>query len=435
LGVHRSFSTLLDGTGTGHFAGFFSTSGILRHNVAGATDTTALDAIEQAIEQMRSGPSGQLKVLWCVADVCTTSLDNARFATAAAHQSTTVTPMRSRSRFYSPMWSTRWTSPPIGAERLREIMAALVDRAAVVVQCSEGMVGGLSMTGSWWCSAAGRRSALALAGLGALCQCIMSPVTLGPSRSWTSELSLVIGALFRRWRMPTALGLAGLVLALTWLAISVHVHGWVTAFDAPTASWIQSVGHRSHGLGEASLITERLGNPVTVAAAALIGGALLAWHARSLRPGVVVVGTVAGAVLAETAIRAVIYRPATEAEIQASPLLSPEHHPFPSGHVAGIGALLGIIAVCIAIGRSRTVQALLTVVVGAGVVVVAFSRLYFEYHWLSDVIGGALLAGVAVILGTVALTTRCDQSVRARSAPRGTPTITNSPSALPVHVG
>jgi hypothetical protein len=35
----------LYGTGTGHFAGFFSTGGILRHNVAGATDTTALDAI------------------------------------------------------------------------------------------------------------------------------------------------------------------------------------------------------------------------------------------------------------------------------------------------------------------------------------------------------------------------------------------------------
>ena len=94
------------------------------------------------------------------------------------------------------------------------------------------------------------------------------------------------------------------------------------------------------------------------------------------------IGTVGGAVLARTAIGAVIYRPVTEAEIQASPLLSTEHHPFPSGHVAGIGALLGIIAVCIAIGRSRTVQALLTVLVGAGVVFVAFSRLYLGHHWL-----------------------------------------------------
>ena len=118
------------------------------------------------------------------------------------------------------------------------------------------------------------------------------------------------------------------------------------------------------------------------------------------------IGTVGGAVLATTAIRAIIYRPLTEAEIQASPLLSTGHHPFPSGHVAGIGALLGIIAACIAVGRSRIVQALATALVGAGVVTVAFSRLYLGVHWLSDVIGGALLAGVFVILGTVALTTR-----------------------------
>ena len=62
-------------------------------------------------------------------------------------------------------------------------------------------------------------------------------------------------------------------------------------------------------------------------------------------------------------------------------------------------------------------QARATALVGPGVVIVAFSRLYLDDHWLSDVIGGALLAGVFVILGTVALMTRCDQSVRARSAP------------------
>ena len=130
----------------------------------------------------------------------------------------------------------------------------------------------------------------------------MSLSTLGPSRSWASELLLAIGGLFRGWRMPTALGLPGLVLVLTWLAIGVHVHGWV----GPTASSIGNSVHRSHGLDEASWITVRLGNPVTVAVAGLIGGALLAWRARSLRPGVVVIGTAGGAVLTGTAIRAVI---------------------------------------------------------------------------------------------------------------------------------
>jgi membrane-associated phospholipid phosphatase len=203
--------------------------------------------------------------------------------------------------------------------------------------------------------------------------------------------------------MLTIVGLYGLVLALAWLAIGVHVHGWVTAFDAPTASWIGNNLHRSHCLDEASWITARLGNPVTVALAGLIGGALLAWRARSLGPVVVVIGTVAGAVLAGNAIKAVISRPATELEIQALPLLSTGHHSFPSGHVAGIGALFGIIAACVSVGESRIVRALATALVVAGVVIVAFSRLYLGVHWLSDVIGGALLAGVFVILGTLAL--------------------------------
>jgi hypothetical protein len=81
----------------------------------------------------------------------------------------------------------------------------------------------------------------------------MSLVILGPSRSRTSELSLVIGALFRGWRMPTALAVLGLVLVLTWLAMGVHVHGWVTAFDAPTASWIgNSVASAGSGLAAAT---------------------------------------------------------------------------------------------------------------------------------------------------------------------------------------
>ena len=131
---------LLYGTGTGHFAGFFSTSGILRHNVAGATDTTALDAIEQ----MRSGPSGQLKVLGCVADVWHQALGERPVCHScgspvdgndayAEYKQVTV--------LFADVVHSMDIASVVGSERLREIMAARVDRAAVVVQRSEGTVG------------------------------------------------------------------------------------------------------------------------------------------------------------------------------------------------------------------------------------------------------------------------------------------------------
>jgi membrane-associated phospholipid phosphatase len=216
-------------------------------------------------------------------------------------------------------------------------------------------------------------------------------------------LLLVAGALVGDRKRAAALVAAGLLMAFTALAIGVHVHGWVTAFDAPTASWIGKTIHRSRGLGEALRMIRRIDSPAVIAAAGLIGGALLSWRARSVRPGVIVIATVGAAVLAKTAIKAVVDRPPTQAEALALPRLSTLHHPFPSGHVTGTGALLGIIAVCIGVGQNHTVRALLTALVVAGVLIVAFSRLYFGIHWLTDVVGGALLAALFVILGHVAL--------------------------------
>lgn len=219
-------------------------------------------------------------------------------------------------------------------------------------------------------------------------------------------LLLVAGALVGDRKRAAALVAAGLLMAFTALAIGVHAHGWVTAYDANTASWIGNASHRSHGLDEASLKTARLGSSAVIAAAGLIGGALLSWRARSLRPGVIVIATVGAATLAETAIKAIVYRPLTQAEVLASPLLRTNHHPFPSGHVAGTGALLGIIAVCIGVGRSRTLRALLAALVVTGVLIVAISRLYLGFHWLTDVVGGALLAALLVVLGDAALRMR-----------------------------
>ena len=210
------------------------------------------------------------------------------------------------------------------------------------------------------------------------------------------------GALFSD-RRRAVLVVAGLLTAITGLAIGVHTHGWVTTFDAPTASYFEAGRHRSHLLDVASLMIVHIGSPAAIGAAGLVIGALVSWRARSTIPGVIVIGTIAAAELAKILISAVVYRPVTHAELIVLPVMRTNHHSFPSGHVAGTVALLGIVAVCIGVGRSRTARALLAGLVVAGGLLVAFSRLYLGAHWLSDVVGGALIGAVFVILGAVAL--------------------------------
>jgi hypothetical protein len=182
-------------------------------------------------------------------------------------------------------------------------------------------------------------------------------------------VTLFIGAcaLSTHRRLAAALCGAGLLIALTKLAIGVHTHGRVTRLDAATMAWF--VAHRSAEFNSAARVITALGSPGATAAAGLLCGAVLSWQARSVIPGVVVIGTVASAALAETALKAVVVRPLTPVELQ----LATDSHSFPSGHVTGTGALLGIIAVCVGVGRSRTDRACLTGCVVAGVLVVAIA--------------------------------------------------------------
>jgi membrane-associated phospholipid phosphatase len=212
-------------------------------------------------------------------------------------------------------------------------------------------------------------------------------------------VSLFVAAvvLSRHRRLAAVLCGAGFLAALTKLTIGVHTHSRVTKFDAPTMSWFAA--HQSPRADwVASVITE-LGSPGATAAAGLLCGGVLAWIARSVLTGVVVIGTVAAAWGAEGALKVLIERPLSPAELQ----LAADSHSFPSGHVTGTGVLLGIIAVCIGMGRSRIDRVCLTAFVLAGVLVVALARLYLNVHWLTDVVGGALLAGVFVSLGAAVM--------------------------------
>jgi undecaprenyl-diphosphatase len=78
---------------------------------------------------------------------------------------------------------------------------------------------------------------------------------------------------------------------------------------------------------------------------------------------------------------------------------------FPSGHVASAVTLYGGIALLIALERSTTVRRLLLAATGLIAVTVGACRMYCGFHYLTDVIAGAVLGTIwlSVVYHTVLL--------------------------------
>jgi undecaprenyl-diphosphatase len=72
---------------------------------------------------------------------------------------------------------------------------------------------------------------------------------------------------------------------------------------------------------------------------------------------------------------------------------------FPSGHVLSLAVFFGLVVwlVATASRRRRRWRIAAAAVSAAAVLAVAFSRLYLDKHWLSDLAGG-LMAGMAYLL-------------------------------------
>ena len=82
------------------------------------------------------------------------------------------------------------------------------------------------------------------------------------------------------------------------------------------------------------------------------------------------------------------------------------HHAssYPSGHVAGVATLAGLVIVLAVVGgRRRANLRLVTVVVSVVVVAVCADRLLLGRHYPTDLIGGVLLATGLVMLGAALL--------------------------------
>jgi undecaprenyl-diphosphatase len=124
----------------------------------------------------------------------------------------------------------------------------------------------------------------------------------------------------------------------------------------------------------------------------------------------VVVAAFAGAVVLEVLYKSLFFHPGPPRSLahpdgpSLTDLLpgSGQGNSFPSGHMVRTVVAYGLLAFVIRrLAPSRTVRMLAIPVAIVIIVVMAFDRIYLDVHWESDVIGGLLLGGVALVAATV----------------------------------
>ncbi|MFC8731514.1 phosphatase PAP2 family protein [Luteimicrobium sp. NPDC057192] len=209
----------------------------------------------------------------------------------------------------------------------------------------------------------------------------------------------------------TAWWLAG-AAALVFVAVLVQVAtgtGLAHA-DEPVLAWF--VAHRTPAATHVMTVVTELFGAVVLPAAVAVGCLAWWWWSRDWwRPALLAAAMALQAVLS-LVLKAVIARPRPPDLTQTVPGAVVTHS-FPSGHTMAAATLTTALVCLLGAARGRSAAWWWAASSGAVVMtaLVATSRLYLGYHFLTDVVAGAA-AGFAV--GVLVLVPR-------RPAPRPSP--------------
>ncbi len=174
--------------------------------------------------------------------------------------------------------------------------------------------------------------------------------------------------------------------------------------------------HRTRGLNRASFWGSQLSETGTkIVVTALVGIVVLVLFRRWYEALLIAVPLVLEAAAFLT-ITLIVGRPRP-----AAPRLdgSPVGSSFPSGHTAAAACYAGIVVVLVLHHHRRWVWTVGLAVVAAVTAAVGWARLYRGMHHLTDVVAGALLGTIAVVVATAIL--RRAEREHERSAGDGAP--------------
>ncbi|AHH17944.1 putative membrane protein [Nocardia nova SH22a] len=193
---------------------------------------------------------------------------------------------------------------------------------------------------------------------------------------------------------------ASVVVALfVLLAVQVAQAGWVTGGDAAVLDWL--AGHRSGPATALARAVSEVGSPAGTAVLAILAAGWLVRRYRSVVPGAVVLVVLGTAAVVGTVCKHAVARARPPIALR---LVAENNFAFPSGHTTATTAVVTAVLAVYLTGGPRPSRALAAVLSAAlAVAAVGSSRLYLGVHWLTDVVGGALLGTAVTMVATAVL--------------------------------
>lgn len=214
---------------------------------------------------------------------------------------------------------------------------------------------------------------------------IKSITSLFMNRDFFSRRNIVIAILFS----------IGLALFIT-IYDSVLEHDGLASLDGPIRAWVAE--NQSTRLTAGMNLISEISAPLSVSIITIAGAII--WYVRkkdfwhpALALGAVAIALIASAIIKTLTARE---RPTITDLINAHGSVA---YSFPSGHTIGAATLLLVLAYFYC-AKAPTIRRIFNVslIVTTDIALVAFSRIYLGYHWLTDVTASIGLAFVILAI-------------------------------------
>ena len=216
--------------------------------------------------------------------------------------------------------------------------------------------------------------------------------------------------------------------ALFLVILDVFVQGPLVRLDL----WVHQFDGRSQfpSLERAAWIYDRVGQrSVTIPPLLIVAGVLARRH-RTWRPVSLAVFTVVSLNVVVGAMKIIIGRAETETgsvDVLTGGII------FPSGHASNMVLSAGLVIYLLKRYTERPPVRLLTAVFAVATLLTCATSIYVTSHWLSDLIGGALVGGLLV--QAVIVFDRATLRIRATRGERVWPVQEPAVAPEPVDVG